>query len=245
MRRSPPRAQRGAEGDLAGRARPDRRLAGPAARRRSAARGGARQRRDGQARRRRSRASSTPVAGEARTDGERDRPARARAPPGPGRARGRWSASSARASARCARRPATSSSRAEAPLDPRLVGRDPAAQRRRDGGDGLALRLPRAEHDPDGRGRSCDRTCSSTSRRQARGGRLQGPPRRLPVDARGRGRRGARGRTRTATPRQTREHILNSPPRATRTSSTRHPSSSSCSCPPTGSTRPRWPPIPR
>ena len=117
--------------------------------------------------------------------------ARARAPPGPGRAR----ADGAPAGRR--RRHAAPGDRqprlgAEAAHHARLLGRDPAAQRGRDGGHGLALRLRRAEHDPDRRGGAAPGHARAPARRQAGGGRLQGPARRLPLRAGGHRRGGAR-----------------------------------------------------
>ena len=119
-----------------------------------------------------------------------------------------------------------------------LVGRDPAAQRGRDGrawsptatsssrarsqtGDG-ALRPDMLVRLPGG---------------QAGRGRLQGPARRLPVGARGLQRRGARAAHRAPRPSDARAHRqarlegLPAPVRAP------HRSSWSCSCPPTASTR--------
>ena len=96
-------------------------------------------------------------------DGERDRPPGARAPPGPRRARADG------AHARRRRRHAAPGDRqprlgAEAAFHARLVGRDPAAQRGRDGRHGRPLRLPRAAHDRRRRRRCCARTCSCACR---------------------------------------------------------------------------------
>ena len=92
-------------------------------------------------------------------DGERDRAPGARAQAGPGRARadGPPARRGRRHAARGDRQPRLG---AQAPRHAGLVGRDPAAQRGRDGRHGRALRLPRAEHDPDRRGRRCAPTCS-------------------------------------------------------------------------------------
>ena len=91
---------------------------------------------------------------------EPDRAARARAPRGAG-PDGRDAARAQRGALRaCAPRPATSSARCGA-RDARRLGRDPAAQRDRDGGDGRPLRLRRAGDDRRRRRRAaCARTCS-------------------------------------------------------------------------------------
>ena len=157
--------------------------------------------------------------------GERDRAPRARAPPGAGRARadGPPARRGRRHAAPGDRQPRL---RAQAPVHARLLGRDPAAQRRRDGGHGLPLRLRRAEHDPDRRRRAAPRHARAAARRQGRRRRLEGAARRLPVGARGRRGRASASRTPRATRARRASTSPSSPPRATSASSTRRPSSS-------------------
>ena len=187
----------------------------------------------------RSKALVGPVQEQLGTHAGRDRAPGARATPG---SRASWPQMVRHA--RRGRRHAAARDRqprlgAEAPLHARLLGRDPAAQRRRDGRHGLPLRLRRAEHDPDRRGRAAARHARQAARRQADRGRLEGAARRLPRRAGVRGRGRARGARRAPRAPDARPHRRSSRPRATSASSTRPPSSSSCSCPPTASTTPR------
>ena len=210
--------------DLGRRARPDRRVPGAAAGRPAWHRGAALPRRDGDTDRGDQSAGGAGP-GEARQGRERALPAGARAARRAGPARGDGPHADA-GDGHAAQGDGQPRLRAEAALDTGLVGRDPAAQRGRDGGHGLPLRLRRAVDSAVARRPAAARHARASARRKARRGRLEGPARRISVGAGGRHRRPSAKGTSPAMPSRRANTSPNSLRRVISDSSTRRPSSS-------------------